>query len=108
MDEACSYMSDQKLNAPIFVSWVHTCFALGIGEPAIRQQAIRAPQVVDTTGAGDCFTGAYAVALLEGKKGAEAMRFASAAGSICVRRKGAMPSMPSRSEVEQLLAETPV
>lgn len=33
-------------------------------------------QVVDTTGAGDCFTGAYAVAILEGKKPEEALTFA--------------------------------
>lgn len=35
-------------------------------------------QVVDTTGAGDCYTGAYAVALLEGLEGREAMAFAGA------------------------------
>jgi ribokinase len=61
-------------------------------------------RVVDTTGAGDCFTAAFAVALLEGKTGADALRFASAAASICVQRKGAMPSMPSRAEVTALLA----
>jgi len=77
----------------------------GPGQPSIRQEAIKAPKVVDTTGAGDCFTAAYGVALLEGKKGSEALRFASAAGSICVRRRGAMPSMPSREEVEDLLAK---
>ena len=33
-------------------------------------------QVVDTTGAGDCFTGAYAVAILEGKKPEDALNFA--------------------------------
>ncbi len=33
-------------------------------------------QVMDTTGAGDCFTGAYAVAILEGKKPEEALTFA--------------------------------
>ena len=35
-------------------------------------------KVVDTTGAGDCFTGAYAVAILEGKGAAEALKFAGA------------------------------
>ena len=36
-------------------------------------------QVVDTTGAGDCFTGAVAVALLEGMSEQEALRFAGEA-----------------------------
>ena len=80
----------------------------GVGEAPVRQEAILAPKVVDTTGAGDCFTAAYGVALLEDKAGAAALRFASAAGSICVRRKGAMPSLPSREEVDALLMETAV
>lgn len=77
----------------------------GRGQQPIRQHAIRAPQVVDTTGAGDCFTAAYAAAVLEGKGPQEALRFASAAASICVQRKGAMPSLPSRDEVEALLRQ---
>lgn len=36
-------------------------------------------QVVDTTGAGDCFTGAMAVGMLEGKSYQEAMQFAGIA-----------------------------
>ncbi|GAX74133.1 hypothetical protein CEUSTIGMA_g1582.t1 [Chlamydomonas eustigma] len=77
----------------------------GAGQPIIRQHAIKAPIVMDTTGAGDCFTAAYCVALLEGKKGTDALLFASAAASICVRRKGAMPSLPSREEVDDLIKE---
>ena len=61
-------------------------------------------QVVDTTGAGDCFTAAFGVALMEGMPAAEALRFASAAACVCVQRMGAMPSLPTRSEVEALLA----
>ncbi|GLI68634.1 hypothetical protein VaNZ11_013004, partial [Volvox africanus] len=76
----------------------------GQGQPALRQQAIKAQEVVDTTGAGDCFTATYAVAVLEGQAAPQALRFASAAASICVQRKGAMPSLPSRAEVEELLA----
>lgn len=45
-------------------------------EPPIVQPAIMAPYVVDTTGAGDTFTAAYTVALIEKQPPAEALRFA--------------------------------
>ena len=54
---------------------------------------------VDTTGAGDCFNGAFAAALAEGKGIPEAVRFANAAASISVTRKGAQDAMPSREEI---------
>ena len=41
--------------------------------------------------------------VLEGLQGASALRFASAAASVCVGRKGAMPSLPSRDELAPLL-----
>lgn len=62
-------------------------------------------KAIDTVGAGDCFNGAFAVALLEGHDPAEAARFASAAAAISVTRRGAQASMPSRSEVDQFLSE---
>ncbi len=62
---------------------------------------------MDTTGAGDCFTAAFGVALMEGLPHADALRFASAAACLCVQRLGAMPSLPRREEVEALLARTP-
>jgi ribokinase len=60
---------------------------------------------VDTVAAGDCFNGAFAVALLEGNDPWAAARFASAAAAISVTRKGAQASMPSRADVEKFLAE---
>jgi ribokinase len=54
-------------------------------------------------GAGDCFTAAYMVAVLEGKSTAEAMAVAAAAASICVSRPGAMTSLPTRQELDALL-----
>jgi ribokinase len=60
---------------------------------------------IDTVAAGDCFNGAFAVALLEGKDPWAAARFANAAAAICVTRKGAQASMPARSDVNEFLAK---
>jgi ribokinase len=64
-----------------------------------------AVEAIDTVGAGDCFNGAFAVALLEGQDASGAARFASAAAAISVTRRGAQASMPSRSEVDEFLAQ---
>ena len=60
-------------------------------------------QAIDTVAAGDCFNGAFAVALLEGKDPWQASKFANAAAAICVTRRGAQAAMPSRDEVEALI-----
>lgn len=73
------------------------------GEKPIQQPAILAKKVVDTTGAGDTFTAAFAVALVEGKSKKECLRFAAAAACLCVQVKGASPSMPDRKSVLDLL-----
>ena len=64
-----------------------------------------APEVEaeDTTGAGDTFTAALTVALLEGRAPDQALRFACAAGAAAVTKAGAQPSLPFRHEVEALL-----
>jgi ribokinase len=64
-----------------------------------------AVEAVDTVGAGDCFNGAFAVALLEGRDPFAAARFASAAAAISVTRHGAQASMPTRVEVDEFLAK---
>lgn len=62
---------------------------------------------VDTTAAGDAFGGALAVALAERAALDDAIRFACAAAALSVTRPGAQASMPTRDEVEQLLAPSP-
>ena len=59
--------------------------------------------VVDTTGAGDAFNGALAVAIAEGVELKNAIEFANAAAALCVTKPGAAKSMPTRSEVHNLL-----
>ena len=60
-------------------------------------------QCVDTVGAGDCFTAALTLALIEGQAPQDALRFACAAGAAATTRPGAQPSMPDRAAVERLL-----
>lgn len=63
----------------------------------------REVKAVDTTGAGDCFTGALAVALFEGRPLAEAVNFANAAASLSVQKLGASDSLPYRADVDAVL-----
>lgn len=72
------------------------------GTPDIDVPAM-AERVVDTTGAGDCFTGALAAALDRGLAPAEAMRFAAAASGLKVGRAGTAGAMPARTEIEEAL-----
>jgi len=58
---------------------------------------------IDTTGAGDCFTGAFAVAISEKMPIREALEFANIAASLSVQKLGASTSMPYRKQVEEAL-----
>ena len=66
-------------------------------------QAFAPEEVVDTTAAGDCFTGALAVALGEGQSLEQAVKFANAAASLSVETEGAQPSLPNRLAVNRRL-----
>jgi len=83
------------------------------GEKGVRyyngQEEVVVPtfkvDVVDTTGAGDTFNAAFAVAISEGKGLEEALRFANRAASLSVTKLGAQSGMPYRIEVDRLLLE---
>jgi ribokinase len=59
-----------------------------------------AVDVVDTTGAGDTFCGAFVAALDERVPLDEAVRFATVAAALSVRRAGAVPAIPTREEID--------
>lgn len=75
--KGCSYLSNGQL--------------VTVTPPAVK--------VVDTTGAGDCFNGALAVQLSEGKPLAEAVEFAVKASALSVTVFGAQAAMPTREAV---------
>lgn len=74
------------------------------GSDVVRVAAPRVA-VVDSTGAGDTFCGAYAAAVSEGSNPVEAVRFAVAAASLSVQREGAVPSIPGRGDIDDALGE---
>ena len=58
---------------------------------------------IDTVGAGDTFIGAFTVRIVEGADAREAAWFGCAAAALAVTRRGAQTSIPTRSEVEEVL-----
>lgn len=71
---------------------------------SVHVPVVSAGAVVETTGAGDAFNGGFAVALSEGRNVIDAVRFGCATAGISVTRPGTAPAMPSRSEIDALLA----
>lgn len=71
------------------------------------QQAAYCVQTVDTTAAGDTFTGYFVGTLSRGEDCAYSLKVAAAAAALAVSRKGAAPSIPSIHEVEAAAEELP-
>jgi len=72
------------------------------GEDIARTKPPRI-EAVDTTAAGDTFTAALTLALVEGQSPQAALEFACAAGAAAATKLGAQPSLPTREDVEKLL-----
>ena len=102
----CDYVTPNETEAAA----VHDAAAtlvLTLGEEGAELRGERIPafpaNVVDTTGAGDAFTAAFAVALAEGRDEREAVRWGCAAGSHMVEHPGVVPGLPTRDELERRL-----
>jgi len=79
------------------------CF-VATEEEKIFAQAFRMDNIVDTTGAGDAFTGAFLVGLLEGWDLAKVARFANAAAALKTLGRGAVAPIPTRKRVDEYLS----
>ncbi len=100
----------RALGAPALAQVPHVVTTLGGDGARYRGPAdefqVAAPKVdaVDTTGAGDAFTGTLAVAWASGTGPQQAIQRACAAGAIATTRPGAGSSAPSGPEIDRLVA----
>ncbi len=74
-------------------------------------------KVIDTTGSGDSFFGAFLTKLMETGKPVSALtldeltdaaKFGNAAGSVCATKKGAIPALPDRAAIEACMTTVPL
>ena len=77
--------------------------ALFVDGTSSRRFPARRVNPVDTTGAGDAFNGALALAIADGRPVGDAIPFANAAAALSVTRRGAQSSMPTMREVRRFL-----
>ena len=78
--------------------------AIVVDEAAVHHVPAYRVTAVDTTAAGDAFTGAFATAVGAGAALVEAVRRAAAAGALAATRMGAQPSLPTQAEWEAFIA----
>jgi ribokinase len=73
-----------------------------ISKPAYSFSDYPDLKLVDTTGAGDCFTGAFAVKMLSDTPYKEALTYANQVGFLCITKFGAGPSVPYQEDVDRV------
>ncbi len=81
------------------------CWYMGSGQTPVRHQPAMQVSVVDTTGCGDVFHGAYAAGLAEGLDLAARVRLASAAAALKATQPGGQTGIPTRAAVDTFLKE---
>jgi ribokinase len=78
--------------------------AVVVREKEVTSYPALAVTAVDTTAAGDAFAGSLGASLARGESWSAAVERALAAGALAVTVRGASPSLPTREQVDELLA----
>ena len=101
------YLTPNETEAPA-VAEAEGTLVVTLGEQGARVGDLHASafpaRTVDSTGAGDAFSAAFAVALAEGATDLEAVRWGCAAGAHMVEHEGVIPGLPTRTQLEARLA----
>jgi ribokinase len=104
---AADYLTPNEREA-FAVEGAEGTLVVTLGEQGARLRGDQVPafpaRAVDTTGAGDAFCAAFAVALAEGADDVEAVRWGCAAGAHMVEHDGVIPGLPTRAQLEERLA----
>ncbi len=107
-EAAVSQLWSERRRAIVVTCGEHGCWWAeardGRAGPVAHQPAFPV-EVVDTTGCGDVFHGAYAAALAQGRPMEERVRLASAAAAMKARQPGGQMGIPRRREVEEFLRQ---
>lgn len=106
--DICGVDAQQALGA-LHAKYPHAKIVLTLGKQGVKYQdgdtilshGIYKVPVVDTTAAGDTFTGYFIGGIAQGQPVEEALRLASVASSLAVSRQGAEPSIPYAKEVRE-------
>ena len=94
-----------KLGLPHLIITLGSKGARYIGEQGCFSVAPFNVTAIDTTGAGDTFLGYVLADLSDGQTMQQAMSYASAAAALQITRQGALPAIPSRSEVNRFIQD---
>jgi ribokinase len=106
--------SSARKAAGVFFDRGVTCVVITLGKKGCyindgKTESLVDPievKTIDTTGAGDAFTGGLVVALAEGRSLLNAAKFATAAAALSTTKTGTAPSMPYRDEIDALVKKT--
>lgn len=99
---ALSYLSHHTARAAVTLGQEGVMWRDG---SSIRRLSAHVVDVVDSTGAGDVFHGAFALELARGASIQRALRFANAAAAVACTRLGARPGAPTQTEVAAILED---
>jgi len=100
-EKACRLLMDMGPDAVVVTLGERGCvFADAAG---VRRRAAFQVEVIDTTGAGDCFHGAFCAALVQGRTFDEAVELASAAAAMNCRSLGGRAGLPGMRELKAFL-----
>jgi ribokinase len=100
----------QQMIKRLIENYPHACVVLTLGEQGaiygdseriVHQDAFTV-EALDTTGAGDTFTGFFLAGWLDGQPIEQCLDVACKAAAICVTRKGAATSIPSEIDIREM------